>query len=170
MIFRRLTGAYRAAALAASKVAEFVHSSSLGFRPPAASVFREPASAFSPPWERTGGPRFNGLASQIYSLTSVWAAFDPSCLNNLWWPRGTSFSSLNAGGDLSCCQNFAHAVPSAWNTARAAALPPSTPNTWLTPSHCQHHPGSLLHPSPLNLVKEPDTNEPLNNNHQEEVV
>ena len=141
----------------ASKVAEFVHSSSLGFRPPAASVFREPASAFSPPWERTGGPRFNGLASQIYSLTSVWAAFDPSCLNNLWWPRGTSFSSLNAGGDLSCCQDFAHAVPSAWNTARAAALPPSTPNTWLTPSHCQHHPGSLLHPSPLNLVLFPQS-------------
>ena len=70
---------------------------------PAASVFKEATSAFSPPWEGTGRPRFNALASQIDSLTSVWPAFDLSCLNNLWWPRGSPFSSLNACQVLSCC-------------------------------------------------------------------
>lgn len=67
---------------------------------PAASVFQEAAPILSlPPVGRDG---LMVLLFKFTHFTSACPALDLSSLNKLWWPQGTSFSSLNACDDHHC--------------------------------------------------------------------
>lgn len=76
-------------------------------------------------------------------------------MSKLWWPWEASFlRSLNARDNISCCEDFACAGPSAWNTVWTACSPLSTPNAWLTPTHlCRM--SSLSPPPDLALPQRP---------------